>query len=378
MERYNGQPLRPKPHLAVLFYDSIGDFVVITPLLRGLHEKYPGCTLDYFSGERTRELEEACPYIDSRFSVFGADDSLRRVMGYIEERERLAGPYDLAINCDFHTALSAVTTMLRPRYAVGNCYNPDPRSDMPYPPNKVHNIHKEIWSSEDFLPRYSDILQSNYIAEIFCRLAWVETDFHRTEVPTAPPPFEPPPVLVSMGGKRPAKMWPTTHWERFIGWCTDQGLEVGLLGDKPAAQQQHYHSADAEGYLLRETALQDLRGTMTLPQVAGALRRARACVTIDNGIMHLAIGVGTPTLALFGASPWRLWTPQAPHLEVVLPETPCSLCQEHVFKNEECLRSDHVCMETITPAAVSSRLAALLSRQAQAGSVSSTEETEAV
>ncbi len=361
MERYNGQPLRPQPHLAVLFYDSIGDFVIITPLLRGLHDKYPGCTIDYFSGERTREIEEACPYISSRFSVFGVEDSLRHVMRHIEERERIAGPYDLAINCDFHDLLADITTMLRPRYVIGNCYHRDPRGEMPYPPHKVHNIHKEIWSSDDFLPRYSDILKSNFIGEIFCRLAYVETDFHRTEVPVAPPPFEPPPVLISTGGKRTAKLWPATHWKQFIDWCTEQGLEVGLLGDNPAGQRQHYRSADAEDYLLAETALKDLRGTMTLPQVAGALQRAKACVTIDNGIMHLAIGVGTPTLALFGASPWRLWVPQSRHAHIVLPEVPCPLCQEHAFKNEHCLRPDHVCMESIRPETVANKLAALLS-----------------
>lgn len=366
MERFDGQPLRPKPHLAVLFYDSIGDFVVITPLLRGLRDKYPGCTLDYFSGERTREIEEACPYIDSRFSVFGAEDSLRRIMDHIRERESLAGPYDLAINCDFHGALTSVTAMLRPRYVIGNCYNADPRSELPYPPGKVHSIHKEVWASEDFLPRYSDILKSNFIGEIFCRLAAVETDFHRTEVPAVEPPFTPPPLLISTGGKRSAKLWPPTHWKTFIDWCTEQGLEVGLLGDKPAGQKEHYHSADTEDYLLRETALRDLRGTMTLPQVAGALRQARACVTIDNGIMHLAIGVGTPTVALFGASPWRLWVPNTPHAHLALPAEPCSLCQQHAFKNEDCLRADHICMETIRPEAVTAQLSTILEEKTEA------------
>jgi ADP-heptose:LPS heptosyltransferase len=41
MEWFNDQPLRPRPHIAVLFYDALGDFVIITPLLRGLKEKYP-------------------------------------------------------------------------------------------------------------------------------------------------------------------------------------------------------------------------------------------------------------------------------------------------------------------------------------------------
>jgi len=79
-----------------------------------------------------------------------------------------------------------------------------------------------------------------------------------------------------------------------------RGWTTGLLGGAPSAQQKHYRSADLETRLLASTPLRDLRGRLTLPQVAGALSLARACITIDNGIMHLAYGVGTPTIKLDG------------------------------------------------------------------------------
>src|SRR5205823_2952447 len=113
---------------------------------------------------------------------------------------------------------------------------------------------------------------------------------------------------------------------------------------------------DAEERLIGETALIDLRGQFTLPQVAGALQATKACVTIDNGIMHLAYSVGTPTIALFGASPWQLWTPQNPALDLVLPATPCSMCRDNRFENEGCIRDTHICMESITPELVFERL----------------------
>ena len=55
------------------------DFVVATPLLRGLREKYPGCTVDYFGGARTRDLEAASALLDSRFSLFGESGSFSRL-----------------------------------------------------------------------------------------------------------------------------------------------------------------------------------------------------------------------------------------------------------------------------------------------------------
>ncbi|HLI26976.1 MAG TPA: glycosyltransferase family 9 protein [Chloroflexota bacterium] len=362
MERFTDQPLRPRPHLAVVFYDSIGDFVVSTPLLRGLRQKYPGCTIDYLSGERTAELEAASPLIDSRYSLFGRPDGLAALPAYVAARVRAAGPYDLAINCEAHPAARLALHLLQPRYVVGPAYTADLRGDLPYPPTRVDALHGEVWNAADLLERYGDVLQSQYIGEILCRLARVETDYWRPEVPEEPPPFATPPVLIATGANRSAKLWPAAYWREVLAWCAGRGLAVGLLGSAPAEQARYYHSVSLESALLAETPLIDLRGRLTLPQVAGALRRAQLCVTIDNGIMHLAAAVGTPTIAIFGASPHRLWAPRAPRVTVLLPPEPCGLCEENRFRNAACLLPEHRCMLSQRPERVIAAMAAALSR----------------
>lgn len=349
MTWFNDQPLRARPHLAVLFYDALGDFVIVTPLLRGLKEKYPDCILDYFSGERTRELEEALPYIDARVSVFGNPEGLAGVQRFIETRRAIAGEYDLVINCDFHPTLAFVAHMLSPRYVVGRCYGTDLREEVPRAEEKVHQLHTEFWSAPDLLERYGDVLTSTYIGEIWCRLAFVETDFFRTEVPTADPECAIPDVLIATGGRRSAKLWGRDYWKQVIDWCSAHGVLVGLLGDKPQRQSAVYFTGDTESYLLEHTTLIDLRGRFRLPQVAGALQRAKACISVDNGIMHIAYSVHTSTIALFGASPWWVWTPPVPHLYRILPAEPCPKCYENRFRNAECLLPVHQCMRTVRP-----------------------------
>src|SRR5215212_11713307 len=93
---FQGEELGSRPHVAVLFRDQIGDFVVATPLLRGLRERYPDLVLDYFGGERTRELEEASRLVDARYSIYGPPDALARLPAYLAERRQAAGPYALA------------------------------------------------------------------------------------------------------------------------------------------------------------------------------------------------------------------------------------------------------------------------------------------
>lgn len=360
MTWFENQPLREKPHIAVLFYDALGDFVIITPLLRGLKEKYPGCTLDYFSGERTRELEEALPVIDARFSVFGDPNAMQKLPAFLQERTAAAGPYDLVINCDFHSTMAFVARLLEPRYVVGKCVSEDMRGDIPRAPGKLHQIHDEFWSTPDFMERYSDLLSSTYIGEIWCRLAFVETDFHRPEVAYQLPERAIPDILISTGGRRSAKLWSYDYWQQVIQWCTSNGFTIGLLGDKPENQDQVYHTGDTESWLLQTTGLQDLRGQFTLPEVAGALKQARACISVDNGIMHLAYSVGTPTIALFGASPWQVWTPNLPHLYLVLPEEPCNKCLENRFRNADCLLPVHQCMLSVRPEKATECLQAIL------------------
>lgn len=362
MERFEDQALRPNPHLAVLFADKLGGFVVATALLRGLKEKYPTATLDYFGGERTAELEEACAYVDARYSLYGRPGALRDLPRFLTEREAAAGPYDLAINLDFNPLNAIVAQMIEPRYVVGRCMAPDGRREIPFGPSKLDRIQDPgtIWASESFLAQFGDVVTTNYIGEIYCRVARVETDFARTEVAVAAPRLRIPDLLISTGGTRAAKLWPFEHWRRFINLCSEDGLSVGLLGAAPKVQQAAYGSADDDSRLLESTTLVDLRGKMTLPEVAGALSKARACVTIDNGIMHLANAVGVPTIAIFGASPWELWTPRTRSLHLALPAEPCTLCRQNRFLNDGCLRDRHVCMESISPEAVFRRLKAAI------------------
>jgi ADP-heptose:LPS heptosyltransferase len=109
MERFTDQPLSPRPHLAVFGSDKVGNFVLTTPLLRGLKEKYPCATLDFFGGETTCDLEAGCPYIDARFSLYGErPEYLGELHAFVAARRAAAGDYDLAINCDEFSELNLV------------------------------------------------------------------------------------------------------------------------------------------------------------------------------------------------------------------------------------------------------------------------------
>ena len=341
---YWGEDLGPAPHVAVVFCDHIGGFVVATPLLRGLNERYPNLTLDYLGGEGTRELEEASPLLDARFSLFGNPRAVLELPAWVAERTRKAGAYELVINLEAEPLAAQAADVLQPHYLVTVAGDP---SDPISPTERgINRLRHEIWNRADLLKDYPQ-LTSQFIGEIYCRLAHVETDYSRLEIPSIPPPFPTPPVLVSTGGSRSARLWPREHWIEVAEWLHARGIESGLLG-APPARAERYHATRADAALITRGVL-DLRGALSLPQVAGALASARAFVTVDNGLMHLANAVGAPTIALFGASPRRIWALDTPTLSVLEPEDPCTLCEENRFRNADCLLPIHKCMISVRP-----------------------------
>jgi len=371
MQRFTDQPLGPLPHIAVFGSDKVGNFVLTTPMLRGLKEKYPGATLDFFGGATTRDLEAACPYVDARFSLYGErEDYLGELNAFVVARRARAGDYDLAINCDEFSELNlVVVAAVAPRYLVGASLQPDFRRKLP-PGDGLRDLmlHDDDWNSPRFLDRYRALLGSNYLAEIFCRLAYVETDFFRIEVACNPPPFAVPDVLLHMTTTRSAKQWLPEHWRALIDWCGARGLSVGVLGSKPQVERERYHSGDWEERIITDLGVHDLRGATALTELAGAFERARAAVVVDAGPMHIAAAVGCPTICIFGndadgdgASPINLWAPRGPHVYVVRTPEKCTVCVEKRFKNEGCLVAGHPCMRELRPGRVIAALDRALS-----------------
>lgn len=371
MQRFTGQALGHSPHIAVLSSSKVGNFVVLTPLLRGLKEKYPACTLDFFGSEVTAEFEIHCPYIDARFSLYSPrDDYLGALADFVGTRTREAGEYDLAINCDEFSEINVVVaSTLRPRYLAGAALDKDFRTRPPRGDTPVDRMLADgDWNSPAFLERYREVLSSNYIGEIFCRLAHVETDYFRLELASAEAGFDVPDILVHITTTRRAKTWPVTYWREVIAWCEARGHSVGLLGSAPKIQRELYHDEGVEDDLLRGSTMVDLRGRTPLLQLAGALRRAKACVTVDAGPLHVAAAVGCPTVAIFGndadgdgASPIHLWAPRQDYVRIVRSSHKCTVCAENRFKNESCLVDGHPCMRNLSPQSVVDALEALLS-----------------
>jgi ADP-heptose:LPS heptosyltransferase len=358
IRRYEGQDLGPAPRIAVLGSTKLGNFIVTTPLLRGLKERFPDSTLDFYGSPVNRAFEEACPWVDWRTEIFPlSPDRLQALAAAAGERAGEGG-YALVVNCDgFNPYTTTLAALFAPTWVAGWALGPDLSEPLPlgdHPNNRI--LAEPDWTTPAFLERYRGHLSSNYIGELFGRMAFVDTDYFAISLESEEPPFEVPDVLVHANATRDAKLWPAEAWTPVLDWCRDRGLSVGLVGVLPKPGREGEAGYPIEAALAEHAAVTDLRGQTTPIQLAGALKAARACVTVDSGPLHVAAAVGCPTVALFGndaqgvgASPLALWMPRVGNVARAVSEHSCTLCLDNRFKNGGCLKAEHECMLGVRP-----------------------------
>ena len=318
MRRYAGEELPVGCRIAIVANDALGNYVVSTPLLQMLRQKWRPSTLHYYSGTRTEELWMEDSKIDWGFPLYGSEPHFSVLNAFAETSE----PYDLVINLE-NTAWSkafASTIAAMNTYICGPCVGGDSRGDLPFEADGQGRLWADKeWISAD-LPLKYPFLQTGFIGEIFCRLAYLEGDVPAYEVPAREVNEAVPDVLISTAASLPEKLWPLDKWVEIIQRLKSEGMEVGLIGAKPTAQSLFWKGSEGEDELVRRRLVKDLRGAFHLPAVVGALAKAKAVLTIDNGILHLAVGSGSPTVGLYRYGIHRLWAPPYENLTVLIPD----------------------------------------------------------
>jgi heptosyltransferase-2 len=163
-----------------------------------------------------------------------------------------------------------------------------------------------------------------------------------------------PPFWVFAPGAEygPAKCWPAAHYAALArDLHARQGEPVLLLGSAKEAALAESIAAAAPG------ACRVLAGRTSLVDAMALIAQARALVSNDSGLMHVAAGFGIPQVAVFGSSSPEHTPPLNPRAAVVWLKheigLDCSPCFER-----ECRFGHTRCLTEITP----QRVAAELSR----------------
>ncbi len=155
----------------------------------------------------------------------------------------------------------------------------------------------------------------------------------------------------------PAKRWPTEKFGQLAAIISHHYGESGCLimvfgtdADTEAAQEIRRFSIRTPYHVL------DMTGKTSLKEAMALINCCDAFVSNDSGLMHVAAGLNTPTIAIFGSTNHITTGPYSENSTILRRDMACSPClQTH------CPEGHLKCLESIKSTDVYEEVDAMLS-----------------
>ena len=283
-------PLTSLSRLLVVKTSSIGDVIHALPVVQAIKEAAPDLALGWVVRRRCADVLRGNPFIDHLYVLPDRPslDELQALRASLRTSR-----YNVALDMQGLFLSGLVTWLSGAPVRVGWDRNREANAFFlthPSVPGKAQGRHEV-----DLLYGFAKALG----------------------VQAVPPEFTPQPYLASegagqadewlaglmrpwialnVGASRAYKRWPADRWASVARALAVLGLGVVFVGDKnDAALVAQILPSLTGGYV-------DLAGKTTLRELASVLAACDLLVTADTGPMHIAVAVGTPVVALFGAT----------------------------------------------------------------------------
>ncbi len=161
--------------------------------------------------------------------------------------------------------------------------------------------------------------------------------------------MEKPMVGLSPGANWETKRWPAERFGQLASCIVAAGHQAVVVGNES--------ETDLGRQIVEvEPRAVDLTGRLPLGPLGGFVSRCAAFVANDSGPMHMARGLGVPTLAFFGSTdPWQF---EFTGHRVMFANTPCAPCS--FYGRPLCPLGHFACMMDIDVAAAWKALEPLL------------------
>ena len=164
-------------------------------------------------------------------------------------------------------------------------------------------------------------------------------------------------IAVHMAASSGNRVWPQTHWQRFI---TDLLRRDKKLGIVVLGHAQDFSAADI-GFSANPRVLCLVR-QLSLMHTAATLSLCDLLVAPDSGILHVAAAVGVPYLGLFGMADPATRLPLTTGSRAIWADIECRGCIKDIpFRDPLLCRTKNIeCMDRILPEEVLSTTARML------------------
>lgn len=272
---------------------ALGDVVQTLPLVPALKCCYPEARISWVINRELRDLVDGHPDLDEviPFERRGGWKAWLQLLGTLRERQ-----FDLVFDLQGLLRTAVMTVATRAPIRVGlqtaregsllsvNCVIPDTSRDVP--------AHARNW-------RLAEVLNTHHMPrEALIETSSADQAWARAIISRLPRPI----FAVHPGARWETKRWPVPKFAQLMAradqtW-SGSVLILGSKAERPDAEQLEQQLTQLIGSGSANRIV-NLTGTSTLKQLTALLTNVDYAISNDSGPMHLAAGLGIPTLGLF-------------------------------------------------------------------------------
>lgn len=320
------------PRFLIVRRRYVGDIVLVTPLLRAIHQSHPDARIDVVIDFPYRELLSEQPEIHRQLLLpyrLGLKQTLIQGWKFLKQLRRHR--YDVILDLSQNDRSQLVCRLAKGQHIL--TWGIEGR------PLKQKGIYTEIvW-----FPKGSDLeLPIQHFHQSLLSRFGIQPDTKPAQIHSTPGEIAwaeewlkeqgviGKPVFIHPGTRSEARRWPTERFAEIAKRLVEQGTSVVLLGG-PGDETFTQQIQQAAG-----NAILTAPSGFSLRQVLALFHQGKALLAHDSGPMHLAIATGLPVIALFGSQPVHVWAPDNANALYLQSPQPCQNC----LYPQQCVRSD--------------------------------------
>lgn len=282
---------------------GIGDAVLLIPMIRAVLESYPGCQITVLAEKRNAEV----------FSLCGENLQILRYDRLRELMAALRGEYDLVVDTEQWHRLSALIARLSGAPATTGFATNTRARMFTHPIFYSHEVY-EVDSFFSLLEPFG-LEKCSHAAAPFLGIAEkAATGADEKLGDLRGRQF----VSLFPGASIPERRWGAEKFRELALRLNRRGYPVVVLGGKGDAEAGH-------GIVEGRIGL-NLAGLTSLAETAAVISRSLLMVSGDSGLLHIAVGLGVPTVSLFGPGIEDKWAPRGGDHIVLNRRLSCSPC----------------------------------------------------
>ncbi|MCP4580177.1 MAG: glycosyltransferase family 9 protein [candidate division Zixibacteria bacterium] len=318
--------------ILIIRLNAMGDVILALPVAMAIKDAYPAVTVDFVTRKAYAPLFDQFPAVDTAFAF---DQSMRELLKELKKQK-----YDTVIDLQKNPRSLILSAGINPKNVVS------------YPKRR---FKRELIVRQSLLKLNAGHTVDAYLKALsrlkinpLSRRPRVELQpeiakFGDSFISNAK--FTGKIIGLCPGSKHEEKKWP--QYQQLAELLIGEDDKNVIVFSGPADRFDPNLNISSDKLVAAHK--------LPIDRVAGVMSKCDLVVTNDSGLMHLAVALSVPVVAIFGPThPSLGFSPLGDYDKVVCDNVECSPCSLHGEK--KCKMPRKFCFENISPELVKSEL----------------------